>query len=120
LHTVPFVQSVDARHATQRPSVGSQTGFGAAHPLAQLGPPLPAVPVAPPFGVPAFDAPPLADDPPLPEVFPATPAPPSWAVPEVFDVSLPPHAAAKIRVPDRANTETIRPREQAKSMGELL
>jgi hypothetical protein len=51
LHTRPFVQSVDARQATQRPNVASQTGFGAAHPVAQLGP-------EPPFGAPALDAPP--------------------------------------------------------------
>src|SRR5262249_54911907 len=51
LHTVPPVQSADARHGTQRPSVESQTGFGAAQPVAQLGPPTPGVPVDdPPLG----------------------------------------------------------------------
>jgi hypothetical protein len=122
LHTMPFVQSVDARQGTQRPSVASQTGFGAAHPVAQLGPPTPA---APPFDVPAldapaFDAPPLADAPPFPDVFPATPAPPSLFMPDVLELSLPPHAATTTTATDRANTDAIPARRETRDMGTPL
>jgi hypothetical protein len=109
LHTTPFGQSVEAMQATQRPSVESQTGFGAMHPVAQLGP---ALPDAPLLDVPVFDAPPLPEIPPAPEVFPATPAPPSvFPVPPLLAVSLP-HAAAKTRVADRANARATSPSEE--------
>ena len=118
---MPLAQSLEARQGTQRPSVESQTGFGAVQPVAQLGPPPPGVPVDdPPFGVPVLDAPPFVDGPPFPDPLSA-PAPPFGfaELPESPAFSSPPQAVATIRVADRANAETT-PRDETNDIEGLL
>src|SRR5262249_35410475 len=119
LHTVPFTQSVDSKQATQRPRVESHTGFGAAHPVAQLGTALPAAPFvdAPPFA----DAPPFVEDPYARHAYPAAPAlQHMFGVPLSCDESLPLHAAKATTLTDRANADAIPQRNETRDMGGLL
>jgi len=90
LHTRPLAQSLDARQATQRPNVTSQTGFGAAHPVAQFVPTPGGAPPEP--------------------VFPAIP--PMSA----FDESSPLHAAT-MAVTEKASAQAKCLRKEAKGMG---